>query len=605
MIICLNVTNPVDARLVESHISFNDLRAFVCEDPDDLDLFMGKMKNELKLRVNAIMAPPQAANTFKPAHPISRYKKYGFQRYMQQLFTCPEPVMRYLCRMYNVHCIPVGSNEIKNNTARISVECPELTNYYTPEVQYSVKRSKYSNNISHRNTALKEPKALADSINVEKEQELTRLNEESRNHQKTKEEEYKVLQTESEKLVKEINDLREHKRTLMKKKDQRKALETQIKTKKQKIEFISTEELNIEEERKQLHIQLQRIVNEKLKHLGKIRDLSADCIKLAKKRLERSLRLAECSSEFHHAESGLRKAKQKYEVLEREVHELDERVADTKQQTREKLTEAKRAAGIGFNDDLEKALEERGVWQDFQNAPQRLPDLENEIYSMQARAEAMFMVDEEVVRDYEQREKEIKDLEKCLTTRESQHQNHHENISETKRKWNEDLRKLINEINENFSYFFSCLQCCGEVSLNIPENPEDYEKYGVCIKVKFRDHENLRELTAHHQSGGERSVATVLFMMALQELNKCPFRCVDEINQGMDPKNERKIFELVVQTVCKKSLSQYFLLTPKLLPDLEYDENMTVLCVYNGPGMMGHSNWKLNDFLRRRANIED
>ncbi|RUS91866.1 hypothetical protein EGW08_000437 [Elysia chlorotica] len=211
----------------------------------------------------------------------------------------------------------------------------------------------------------------------------------------------------------------------------------------------------------------------------------------------------------------------------------------------------------------------------------------------------------QVVRDYKQREREIKDLEKRLSARESQHQTHHENILETKRKWHEDLRKLINEINENFSYFFSCMQCCGEVGLSVPENPEDYEKYGVCIKVKFRDHENLRELTAHHQSGGERSVSTVLYMMALQELTKCPFRCVDEINQGMDPKNERKVFELVVQTVCKKSCSQYFLLTPKLLPDLEYDENMTVLCVYNGPGLMGHAKWNLNQFITRRAAIED
>ncbi len=33
-----------------------------------------------------------------------------------------------------------------------------------------------------------------------------------------------------------------------------------------------------------------------------------------------------------------------------------------------------------------------------------------------------------------------------------------------------------------------------------------------------RDHEPLQELTAHHQSGGERSVATALYMLALQEL---------------------------------------------------------------------------------------
>ena len=60
---------------------------------------------------------------------------------------------------------------------------------------------------------------------------------------------------------------------------------------------------------------------------------------------------------------------------------------------------------------------------------------------------------------------------------------------------------------------------------------EDYRDYGVSIRVKYRDNEPLRELTAHHQSGGERSVATILFMMALQELTSCPFRCVDEINQ--------------------------------------------------------------------------
>ena len=32
--------------------------------------------------------------------------------------------------------------------------------------------------------------------------------------------------------------------------------------------------------------------------------------------------------------------------------------------------------------------------------------------------------------------------------------------------------------------------------------------------------------------GGERSVATIIFMLSLQELSHVPFRCVDEINQG-------------------------------------------------------------------------
>ena len=60
---------------------------------------------------------------------------------------------------------------------------------------------------------------------------------------------------------------------------------------------------------------------------------------------------------------------------------------------------------------------------------------------------------------------------------------------------------------------------------------EDYESYGICIKVKFRHSDALKELTPYHQSGGERSVATMLYLMSLQKLTTVPFRCVDEINQ--------------------------------------------------------------------------
>ena len=49
--------------------------------------------------------------------------------------------------------------------------------------------------------------------------------------------------------------------------------------------------------------------------------------------------------------------------------------------------------------------------------------------------------------------------------------------------------------------------------------------------MRYRKNEKLQELTASHQSGGERSVATMIYMIALQELTNVPFRCVDEINQ--------------------------------------------------------------------------
>ena len=50
-----------------------------------------------------------------------------------------------------------------------------------------------------------------------------------------------------------------------------------------------------------------------------------------------------------------------------------------------------------------------------------------------------------------------------------------------------------------------------------------------------------------------------------QDLQSSPFRVVDEINQGMDPRNERQVFSRIVLNSCGPNRKQYFLITPKLL----------------------------------------
>jgi hypothetical protein len=63
-----------------------------------------------------------------------------------------------------------------------------------------------------------------------------------------------------------------------------------------------------------------------------------------------------------------------------------------------------------------------------------------------------------------------------------------------------------------------------------------------------------------------------------------PFRVVDEINQGMDAINERKVFRHLVEASCAPGTPQCFLLTPKLLPDLPFTRDITVLQVCVGGG---------------------
>lgn len=92
----------------------------------------------------------------------------------------------------------------------------------------------------------------------------------------------------------------------------------------------------------------------------------------------------------------------------------------------------------------------------------------------------------------------------------------------------------------------------------------NFSDYGITIKVTYRNNVPLQELNTTVQSGGERAVATATFMLSLQELTPVPFRCVDEINQGMDANNERRIFELLVDSTGRPNTAQYFLITPKV-----------------------------------------
>ena len=144
--------------------------------------------------------------------------------------------------------------------------------------------------------------------------------------------------------------------------------------------------------------------------------------------------------------------------------------------------------------------------------------------------------------------------------------------------------------------------------------------------------------------------------MALQSLARAPFRVVDEINQGMDPRNERIVHERMVDIACgavpqaaplgdgrsqttelygtgdsededdvdsvlgprsdigKRSraatraldgdavdglgarTSQYFLITPKLLSGLKYRPGMKVHCIASGEYMP--DDWKKLDFSK-------
>jgi chromosome segregation ATPase len=149
--------------------------------------------------------------------------------------------------------------------------------------------------------------------------------------------------------------------------------------------------------------------------------------------------------------------------------------------------------------------------------------------------------------------------------------------------WRDMLAVDVDKINAAFRELMETCHYRGEVRLDCDER-DKIESYRISLLVAFDRIGHLNILTATRQSGGEKSVTTLLYLLALQDCTKFPFRVVDEINQGMDEVNDRNTFFQVMSYAMRRNqASQYFLVTPKLLPQLDLMEGVTVLVVMNGP----------------------
>ncbi|KAG6844359.1 hypothetical protein H0H87_007540 [Tephrocybe sp. NHM501043] len=206
-------------------------------------------------------------------------------------------------------------------------------------------------------------------------------------------------------------------------------------------------------------------------------------------------------------------------------------------------------------------------------------ELQTELETQQANLELNMNTNPGVVEQYEKRKRDIEDLERTIEKKQRDAEKIEDRIKSAKDKWQPALEKLVTSIGEKFSASFDRIGCAGEVRIS---QHEDYEKWAIDILVKFRDTEKLQLLTGQRQSGGERSLTTILYLLSLTEEARAPFSLVDEINQGMDQRAERSVHNSMVQVTCKEDSAQYFLITPKLLPDLIYHDRMKILCVNNG-----------------------
>ncbi|MEM2871788.1 MAG: AAA family ATPase [Candidatus Caldarchaeum sp.] len=183
------------------------------------------------------------------------------------------------------------------------------------------------------------------------------------------------------------------------------------------------------------------------------------------------------------------------------------------------------------------------------------------------QAEQMFMLAEAKFREAELKARQLSEnARKAL-----------EETEFRKEKWRSFLRNLIQSVEPEYRRILSLVGGSGKIELR---NLHDIDKASVEIYVGFRGVEPTL-LNAHTQSGGERIVATMAFLLALQKHIKSPFRAVDEFDVHLDPLNRERIINILTATAGRDGEAQYIIITPGRLP---YSGDMNVILVQNVRG---------------------
>ena len=204
-------------------------------------------------------------------------------------------------------------------------------------------------------------------------------------------------------------------------------------------------------------------------------------------------------------------------------------------------------------------------------------DIQDEIRLTDGHLAALADVSEDIERQYESYSKLYLELkEKAALVAE----NREKTLEEVKirmQSWRTVMENLLARVNGEYQRIMAQTLASGEVQLS---NGQDIETAGLEIIVGFKGGKPVA-LDAFTQSGGERTTATMSFLLALQQHVRSPFRAVDEYDIHMDPKNREMIAKILL-TVIKDANAQYVVITPSQITFAQQDAN--VITVQNMEG---------------------
>ncbi len=127
--------------------------------------------------------------------------------------------------------------------------------------------------------------------------------------------------------------------------------------------------------------------------------------------------------------------------------------------------------------------------------------------------------------------------------------------------WRRAMENLVESADPPYQTVLAAADASGFIKF---EEGADIEDAGIQLYVGFRGG-SPTTLDPFTQSGGERSVALMAFILSLQARIVSPLRAMDEFDIHMDPRNREAMFKMILSQMKQREASQYLVITPSIL----------------------------------------
>jgi len=308
------------------------------------------------------------------------------------------------------------------------------------------------------------------------------------------------LRSENEALEKKIELLNERKNEIS----------TKIETINNQIETFKKSILELKESRSKYRDELKALMSVEEQISGKIKDFAAERDEIYRKKVSVENELDKINTRVESYQDLISRAKYRLPTLDDSVKEIDQEL---------KL----------YNVEI---------------TDKKLPNVEalkETVNSIEANMKELEPVNMRALEEYEHQSERKNKLDEDVKHLKDQKKNLIKLVDEVTVKKKERFYEIFDQVNKNFKEIYAQLSEGGEAELQL-EDPEHLFEAGLTIKARPR---GKKILLLSALSGGEKSIASLAFIFAIQHYDPSPFYVLDEVDMFLDGVNAETVSRMI------------------------------------------------------------